>query len=354
MTVGEAVSESMSESIPLCAYGIPTFADEPSIINLGGGKGAVVRLANYAQMLMDSGKPIAPGAFSQWAARRISGRDKQDLIISVTGRRGSGKSYSALWLAVQISIELARLLGGSPEDYFNLSNTATLQDTHKIMELLQASKKYQVIIVDDASLAISSRQWNSESNQNWNALLTVCRTKRWAIILTSPLKSMIDITTRDLVDFSIHVWRPFHVGGFNILKIFSTEKSYIGKNMEFSKRFAVGKRKPRYWIAFSPQKEMCDEYDKLRDSGTTEINRRIVETGSYRPAPKPQETQAKKRLNGLIEEKGEMVKKILEGDPEISINALSVKLGLTHHRCGELLGALGIEIRTQNKKEDKK
>jgi hypothetical protein len=208
---------------------------------------------------------------------------------------------------------------------------------------LQASKKFQVIIVDDASLAISSRQWNSEANQNWNALLTVCRTKRWMIILTSPLKSMLDIQTRDLTDFNIHVWKPFHVGGFNILKIFSSEKSYVGKNQEFSKRFAVGKRKPRYWIAFSPPKEMCEEYDRLRDSGTTEINRRIVETGSYRPAPKPQKTQAKKRLDGLVKEKGDLAKEILESDPKISINSLSMKLGLTHHRCGELLGVLGIE-----------
>lgn len=344
----------MSEAapLPLSDYGIPTFLRQPDVINLGAGhNGGVKRLATYAQILINSGKPIEPGPFCKWAARRISGIDKQDLIISLTGRRGSGKSYSAFWIALQVAKELARIMGGSPKDYFTLANTATLQDSSTIMGLLQTSKKYQIIIIDDASLAIGSRQWNSQDNQNWNALLTVCRTRRWMIILTSPLKSMMDVQTRDLVDFSIHVWKPFHAGGFNILKIFSTEKSYVGKNAEFSKRFAVGSKKPRYWVAFQPPKDLCDAYDVIRDQGASAINKRIVDTGSYRPVRKEEPTAVKRHLDELVKEKGESAKEILKDNPKISINALSLQLGLTHHRCGQLLAALGIAIRTQNSKE---
>ena len=115
-------------------YGVPFIA--PGLINLGAANGSALRrLANYAQAIIKSGEPIPPSPFVEWAADRITGEDKQDLTFFLQGRRGSGKSYSCLYLAKRLAEAIARRVGGTWGDYFGLGNVATLEDTQRVLKL---------------------------------------------------------------------------------------------------------------------------------------------------------------------------------------------------------------------------
>ena len=265
----------MSESVPI------PFIGASGLINLGpANPSAVKRMANYAQEVIRSGLPIPPSPFVEWVADRICGEDKQDLVFFLEGRRGSGKSYSCLYLGKRFAEAIARRMGGTWKDYFSMENCATLEDTERVLALLSKIFSRQVILIDDAAIAISNRSWNSPQNRNWNALLMVARTNRWVILLTAPLRKHVDNQTREMCDVTAMVYRSFHKGGFNIIKMHSSDIGASGK--EYSRRMNFHKRKVDFWVAFKPDPELTKEYDVLRDESAKKLNLRIVETGSFK------------------------------------------------------------------------
>jgi len=311
----------------------------PSIPWLGTGlihlgpqnPSAVKRLANYAQAIIKSGQPVPDSPFIEWAADRVTGKDRQDLTIFIQGRRGSGKSYSALYIGKRFGEAIARRMGRSWQDYFSLKNCATLEDSERVLAILESTGKYQVVIIDDAAIALSNRGWNSPGNRNFNALLSVCRTNRWILIFTAPLKKMVDNQIREMVDVSGSVYKSFHTGGFNLLKMNTSDVGASGK--EYNRRLSFNKRKVDLWIAFKPDPELTKEYDIQREESAKRLNTRIVKTGSFKAStPKePVRSLAERNTDRLIEDHGDDIRQCLKENPKISNNELSAKIGLSAH-----------------------
>jgi len=326
------------------AEAIP-FVNNTGIINLGPvNKGALGRFANYAQKIADGEVPMPESPFIEWAAERVTGADRQDLVIFIQGRRGSGKSYSCLWIGKRLGEAIAKRKGGKWQDYFSLKNVATLEDTARILELLSSTGKYQVVLVDDCSLAISNRSWNTPENRNFNALLSICRTNRWILLLTAPLKKHTDNQTRDMCDLTGTVFKSFHAGGFNILKLTSSDISTIGK--EYTRKMHFEKRKVDYWVTFKPDKELTTEYDKQRDESARQVNTRIVQTGSYKVVPKrePKKSIAERNMEELIQRRGEEIKKYVTENPKVSLTALSAHFCLSYNRTQGAVERLGLKL----------
>lgn len=302
---------------------------DTQIIDLGAANSSsLARLANHAQGLINSGAPLPPSPFIEMAADRLTGKDKQDLVFFLQGRRGSGKSYSLLWIAQRLADAIALRRGGTRQDYFSLDHCATLEDTDSIMRILQDAGRNQIVIIDDCSLAISNRSWNSPQNRNFNALLSICRTNRWALLLSAPLKSHVDNQVREMCDFTGTVFKSFHAGGFNILRITSSEISTRGK--EYTHKLHFGK-KIDYWVAFKPDENIAKEYDRKRDKAALEVNKRIVETGSFRPGKTAADPRSRteKNLERMIAVHGDKIKALVAADPTISLNSLAAKCGIT-------------------------
>ena len=314
------------------------FIGESGLIDLGpANPSALRRLANYAQELVKNGLPLPDSPFIEWAADRVTGEDRQDLVFFLQGRRGSGKSYSCLWIGKRLGQAIAKRMGGKWQDYFSLKNVATLEDTDAIMRLLSTTGKYQVVLVDDCSLAISNRSWNSPENRNFNALLSVCRTNRWILLLTAPLKKHTDNQTRDMCDLTGMVYKSFHKGGFNILKITSSEISTAGK--EYTRRMNFGKRKIDFWVTFRPDTELTEAYDKQRDSSAKEVNKRIVETGSFKSSAKkeiPNQSIAERNVDRVIKRCGGDIREAIKENPDISVNQLSIKFGISYQQMSRV------------------
>jgi len=329
----------------------------PGLIHLGPNNGsAITRLAYYSVALLKTKLPIPDGPFSEWAAGRICGVDMQDLVIFLAGRRGSGKSYSALWMAVRIAKRVAKLKGGRWQDYFSMNNIATLENTDRVMEILNNSGMHNVVIIDDASLAINNRNWASVPSKNFVALLTICRDRRWCLILTAPLKKMADNQVRDMVDLTATVYKPYHAdvngrGGFNIIKLVSGDISTSGK--EYSKKMHFEKKKIDFWVTFKPDKDIIADYNVRRSEGRQNVINSIVENGTYQTMPKkdkkPRINAAEKNTREFIEKRGEELKVLVASNPSISMNQLGIQLDTSSLTAARAIKAMNLKTEPMRK-----
>ena len=326
---------------------IPFIDTAQGLLNLGpSNPGALLRMANYTQAAIDQKLILPDSAFCEWAATRITGKDKQDLVIFIQGRRGSGKSYTALWTGYRLGLSIARRMGGKWQDYFSLKNVATLEDSARVMEIMELAGKYQVVIVDDCSLAISNRSWNSPQNKNFNALLSVARTKRWILIMTAPLKKHVDNQVREMCDITFDIYKSYHVGGFNIVKITSSDIGARGK--EYNRKMVFDRKKISFWASFRPPQELVEEYDVQREAAACALNKRIVETGSFQPAQKKKEepkTRNQKAKEKNFEQYGDKISKILLKEPDISVSELSGIVGLNWTATRNVIEELGLPVK---------
>lgn len=316
---------------------------------------AVKRLAIIASDIVKNKKPIPESPFCEWAADRVCGEDRQDLVFFLQGRRGSGKSYSFLYVGKRLAEAIARRKGGTWKNYFSLKNIAALEDTEKVLELLNNSSECQVVLIDDAAIAISNRSWNSPENKNFNALLTVCRTRRWILLLTAPLRKHVDVQTRELCDLTGVVFKSFHKGGFNLLKITSSDISSSGK--EYTHRLNFGGKRIDMWIAFAPDPDLAKEYDIARAESAKQMNERIVQTGTFKGSSSPK--QEKKRIDRteqhdleFINEHGPSMTAWARSHPDASINQLAARFGVGYHVCTRLASKLGITFNRKPKPRD--
>jgi len=343
----------MTEAEALTPPSVP-FISNTGIINLGpANAGALRRLANYVQRISNGEIPLPDSPFIEWAADRITGEDRQDLVVFLQGRRGSGKSYSCLYIGKRLAQAIAKRKGGVWKDYFSLKNVATLEDTDAIIGLLSTVGKYQVVLIDDCSLAISNRSWNSPENRNFNALLSVCRTNRWILLLTAPLKKHVDNQLREMTDLNATVYKSFHKGGFNVLKIVSSDISTAGK--EYTRKMHFGKRKIDYWVTFKPDDELTIGYNKQRDESAIKVNTRIVKTGTFKAAPKlePKKSLVEKNLETLIQKKGEAIKKYIAENPNVTMNKLSNHFVVSYQSMDRAVESLGLKVRIQRREVKK-
>ena len=94
----------MDESPPTESLKDGNEQEENPIISLGAvNSGVIRRLANYIQSFLKADRKPPRSKFAMYVAARITGVDKQDAVCMVTGRRGSGKSYSCLYLGWRIA-----------------------------------------------------------------------------------------------------------------------------------------------------------------------------------------------------------------------------------------------------------
>jgi hypothetical protein len=320
------------------------------VITLGAAnKSAIKRLANHAQAYLKSGEPLPISPFCELIADKISGTSKQDSSLLLSGRRGSGKSLSALYIALRVSEALSRKLGGTPSDYFTLENCAVLDDETAIGKLLEKSIKHQIIIVDDSSVAINSRAFASSANRQFNKIFTVCRTQRWFLIFTTPIRSHIDLSIRQMVDFTGTVYKSFHAGSFNILKIHSVDVSEHSKNKEYVRRLTFDKQKIDFWVAFHPGKELSDAYDVRRDAAALRI---IAEE----PGTKPKKssggmTKSEMNLMEQVKRFGPAISKMVVDDPDVKLTTIADKLGQNYHLIRRIAKYDGIPIKEKGVKQ---
>ncbi len=117
--------------------------------------------------------------------RRI--KNKKNFLCFISGPTGSGKSWSALRIALMLDK--------------NFGKDRIIMSMKELMRLIN-SKKLKgagaVILWDEAGVDLSSKNWQSLTNKLINFLMQTFRHQRIILLFTSPYLDYIDASTRKL------------------------------------------------------------------------------------------------------------------------------------------------------------
>lgn len=173
----------------------------------------------------------------------------------IQGETGAGKSYTAL------------RIGEILDENFSIKNVVFTPDEFSELLKSETLKMGSVVVFDEGSISVSSKEWFSYSNKLLNNIIQTFRTKRLVVLFTLPNGRYLDSQVRNLFHAVIE---PQGVAGdMNSLKILKIMQNYReGKVYYAYYRFQDDKTKRfhKYILCRigKPSKELCEEYEKKR------------------------------------------------------------------------------------------
>lgn len=193
----------------------------------------------------------------------------KNFLFAITGQTGSGKTYSALRIGELLDTEFsADRVVFSVREFMKLINSGTL-------------KSGSVIILDEAGIALSSKQWQSVQNRLMNFVMQSFRHRNYIVIFTSPDLSFLDAASRKLlhsyaetqgIDAKLKVCKlkPFLLQTnqrdgmvyFKFLRVITAENGIVPL-----KQLALG----------LPTAKLIQEYEVKKTQFTTALNASIME-----------------------------------------------------------------------------
>lgn len=260
------------------AAGIPFDWYRHGMVPLGPVNGAsVAKFANINTIISLQKLPLPPSRFIEMVADRCLNKSKLDYREIIDGPPGAGKSYSGMYGCCRYAIEAADRNGQDPKDYFSIHNCALLQDTAGVTQLMDEVDKYQAVFIDDAGVAAGHKDFATQSNKNLDAIMAVCRPKRWYVVFTAPMNKHLDLTIRELVYCKGNIFKSFHEANFNLLKQKATSSKQIGSKIkEYNIHYSFDDVKTDLYAYFNPEildpyPHIVSQYDKARDEATDSL-----------------------------------------------------------------------------------
>ena len=241
-------------------------------------------------------------SWARWLVSRTM-RKNQNNLISIIGKTGSGKTFSAISIC-----EIMSKLDGVP---FTIDHIVF--SLRELMELINSGKlkRGSKIIFDEPQVSISARDFQSEANKVFNYLLTTFRHRNLTLFFCTPFESLLDKNTR----------RLFHAR-FETMSINKNTQTcrlkprYIEysdfKAEAYRKQLIIvskddkGNNKSQklfYWDVPRPSKELEDLYEEKKLKFTNNLNKNITqrlikydESGDSVTAEYKEETIKRKEL----------------------------------------------------------
>ena len=214
-------------------------------------------------------------SWARWMVGRTMRQNKNNLI-SIVGKTGSGKTYSAISIC-----EIMSKMDGIP---FTIENVVF--DLKELMTLINSGKlkKGSKIVFDEPQVSIGAREFQSEANKVFNYLITTFRHKNLTLFFCTPFESLLDKNTRRLFHARFETMSINRNNNTCRLKPRYLEYSdfkpepYRKQLIVIFKEGGINKsRKLFYWDVPKPSKEILQQYEKKKKEFTDNLNRNILE-----------------------------------------------------------------------------
>ena len=186
-------------------------------------------------------------------AEKITSKFNQHETAIVVGDKGSGKSWAGLRIAHDVSIEVAKIKGGKPEDYFDLEHVAIITKDEVIRVLKTAMGQYNVVIFDDIGVGWSNRDFASKFNKVMNGIYQTFRTRNVFLIMTVPDQTYIDKLPRLMLHYFIEVVDSYFEKGYVEVKVKESKKLIHSDKNIYPFVSRRGTRYPRHVIYTAPE-----------------------------------------------------------------------------------------------------
>ena len=137
---------------------------------------------------------LQPHSWARWFNAQVHKKNSNNLV-SVVGRTGSGKTWSAITIC-----EIMSKMDGVP---FGIENIVF--SLRELMELINSGKlqRGSKIIFDEPQVSISAREFQSEANKVFNYLLSTFRHRNFSLFFCTPFETLLDKNTRKLFHVKI-------------------------------------------------------------------------------------------------------------------------------------------------------
>ena len=202
-------------------------------------------------------------------------QNKNNLIV-ITGKTGSGKTWSAISVCEMLSKE-----NGVP---FGIDNIVfTLRD---LMALINSDKlvKGSSMIFDEPQISISSKEFQSEANKVFSYLMSTFRHRNLSLFFCTPYEDLLDLSTRKLfhtkfTTLSINkneskvILRPVTLDYNSQQKKFYEKFLRVAYKEEEEDEYTT--HKLTSWGVPKPSPEMIKLYERKKVDFTSELNQDI-------------------------------------------------------------------------------
>ena len=210
-------------------------------------------------------------------AKRVTNRmEDSDAAISFVGRKGIGKTTSALAFCEELASDIARIRGkGEPAtNFFTIDNVKSVTEMGAL-ELLSSGalkKENSVFLLDDAGTQWGARNFQSPINKILNAILQICRIYKCVIVSTFIMQSHIDVQARGMTDFRAQMLYKNVYNKEAFFKFYYLEQGESkGRTKEYKKFLTWHKKRITKWVIGKPSEKLEEDYKKIRRENTDEF-----------------------------------------------------------------------------------
>lgn len=202
--------------------------------------------------------------FAEVCAKRVCGAHNKNVVITILGKQGDGKSNAALNIAMSAAKWIAKLKGGRPSDYFNMRDNLATIDPNMLHEMMKKLKKLNIYILDDAGPGWDSRNSMSDRNKHLNYILQTARPSNNIIIITTIHQKMVDVTVRRLSHFVVVAEEVMHSQGLTYFSVKAIQENQLFDKIYYKFMRTHGHCMVRHSVKLAP-KNLLKYYDRIRE-----------------------------------------------------------------------------------------
>lgn len=197
-------------------------------------------------------------------AKIMTSPHNQHAIVMFVGQAGTGKSWAATQLAVEVAKKVSeRLKEGTPDDYFSFKETFATINRDEVKRVMTKPKKHAVILLDDIGVGWNARKYKDEFNIFLNDIIQTFRPNHNLVIMTMQASFLIDKVPRSLAHYLIEMDAAHFDEGFSLAKVFKINlKHRLGKL--YYPYLSVGSVRYYRHIFRMPPPKLMKEYEKIR------------------------------------------------------------------------------------------
>lgn len=268
-------------------------------------------------------------------AQRVCDKNEDaEAWISVTGRKGAGKSTASNALAEDIAkcIAIIRNKGEPASKFFNVNHIRSITETG-MAELLSSGamqEENSVWVIDDSGVQVGNRSWMSIINKTIVAISQISRVYKNVIILNFISSHHIDVQLRNILDYRAEMmWKNTKLGEA-YFKFFLLEHSDDGT--EYKHYLTWHGMRIVLWTIGKPSDELETAYKKMRAENTNSY----IETAKEKLDMKFNGKEKIKEEKAIIKDNRENVLR-LKNVEKLNIEQIARSTGLTRYWINKCL-----------------
>lgn len=223
-----------------------------------------------ASVFLNGREPIRKKPEGHWSLGKLiadtllNDDDVQHIAILIVGLPGSGKSTTAISIAISAAKHMAAATGEDPTRFFNLDDCLWVSDEGNTFVNTLGRSYRKIFVLDEGVLTDDSRDGMKKANKKRAAAAMTARDRRCCVIRTIQQKNAIDTRIRENSTHEIQIVESRHDEGYNIckvkkLRLINMEKEAYREYLKVNKRDRLVRH-----IIYAPSPEEYKAYNHLR------------------------------------------------------------------------------------------